>query len=36
VGGTFHARVVDGDTQLHQFVVTDAYEAEKLVVGVKA
>jgi hypothetical protein len=30
---TFHASVVDGDTLLHQFVVTDSYESGKVVVG---
>jgi hypothetical protein len=33
VRSTFHATVVDGDTLLHQFVVTDAYESAKVVVG---
>jgi hypothetical protein len=30
---TFHASVLDGDTLLHQFVVTDSYESAKVVVG---
>lgn len=33
VRSTFHASVVDGDTLLHQFVVTDSYESAKVVVG---